>query len=89
MVEYLFNLFELLVENIFGGVALAIFGMLGVLWIIMLVCKVGGLFGWVWTALYLITMFTFYGGSLALIFGIIGSTILLISAIIKWSNIEQ
>jgi len=69
--EVLFDFWDILVNNIFGSVAMAIMGIALVLWVILMLCKVSAIFQIHWMIFYFLVMGTGYIGALALVGGFI------------------
>lgn len=69
--DVLFPLYEVLVENIFGGVGIAIISMAIILSIMLLVLRTGKMFILSFLIFYALTMTIFYYGSIGLVIGFI------------------
>ncbi len=63
----LFNLYDLLVLNIFGSVGLAIIAVAGLIAIILFICRSSAIFLVYWLIFYLVVMSTMYLGTLGLV----------------------
>jgi hypothetical protein len=71
MTEILFDFYHILVENIFGTVGLAIFGVLFVIILMLMISRSSMMFMFYWMIFYLIVMATLYLGALGLVTGFI------------------
>ena len=78
MSEYLFDFYELLVENIFGSILLAIFAVGVIMTIFLLMAKVRQSFFVVWLTFY-------FGVMMALYLGALGMIVLFIASVISFS----
>ncbi len=67
MSEYLFDFYELLVENVFGSVLLAIIGVGVVISVMLLMAKTRQTFFVLWIIFYFGTMMALYLGGLGII----------------------
>jgi len=83
MGEFLFDLYDLLVSNIFGSVVVAALALAAVITIIFLICRVRPNILAIWLLFYAIAMATMTLGGLALLFGFLLSVFALIFQIFK------
>ncbi|GAF87502.1 unnamed protein product [marine sediment metagenome] len=83
MTEVLFDMYELLVENIFGSVGLAIMGVAFAMILILFWTKTSKIFIIYWMMFYFIVMGTAYIGSIALILGFMLASAYAIIAVIR------
>ena len=67
MTEILFDFYELLVQNIFGSVGMAIMGVALVIMLIMFITRVSYVFILYWMIFYFTVMGTEYIGALGLV----------------------
>jgi len=79
----MFPIYEVLVEDIFGSIGLAIFGIALAIILIMFLTRVSKVFVMYWLVFYFIVMGTLYLGSLGLVFGFILAATYFFTAIIK------
>jgi len=84
MTEILFDFYEILVQNIFGSVGLAIMGVALVLVIILFLTKTSLEFIYYWMAFYFIVMGALYIGALAFVIGFIFAGGYTLTAIIRF-----
>lgn len=83
MTEILFDFYTILVESIFGSVALSIMGIAFVIVLLLFLLRTSAIFILYWLIFYFIVMATLYLGALGLvIFGFIVAVYLL-TAIIR------
>lgn len=68
---FIFDLYNLLVNQLFGSVWLSIFGVAFVLIIILLLTRTSTMFLIYWMMFYIIVMTSLYLGALGLVFGFI------------------
>jgi hypothetical protein len=69
MTEVLFDFYEILVENIFGSVGLAIMGIALVIILLLFILRTSAIFILQWMIFYFIVMGTLYIGALGLVLG--------------------
>ncbi len=67
MSEYLFDFYELLVENVFGSILLAIIGIGIIISVMLLIAKTRQTFFIVWITFYFTAMSALYFGGLGLV----------------------
>ena len=67
MTEVLFDFYNLLVENIFGSIAMSILGVLFVMLLILFITRTSAIFIIYWSLFYLVVMMTLYIGALGLV----------------------
>ena len=84
MGEFLFDLYELFVVNMFGSIVVAILAIVAVIAIIFLVCRVRPGFMVIWLLFYFIAMAAMTLGGLALFFGFIITATALVWQVIGW-----
>lgn len=84
MTEYLFDMFDLLVNNVFGGIFTAIIGVAVILVLIMAISRCSLQFIMYWLAFYFLVTMTLYFGGLFMV----GYFILItVSLIYNWLRI--
>jgi len=83
MAEYLFNLYEIFVEFIFGSVGLSIVGIAVVLMLILLISRASFMFIFFWMFFYFLVMVTMYIGALGLVLAFVLSSIYFSFALIR------
>lgn len=76
-------IYEILVDDIFGSVGLAIIGILGILILIMFITRVSRVFIWYWISFYLIVMGTLYLGAIGMVMGFLFSLAYFFTAFIR------
>lgn len=81
--DVLFNFYEILVENIFGSIGIAIVGMLAVIVLILVVTKSSKTFILFWTLFYALVMLTYYFGSLGVMIGFLFSVVFFIYSFVR------
>lgn len=81
--QYLFDLYDLFVNTIFGNVFLAIVALGLILLIILMITKSSMSFIIIWMAFYVGVMMTFYYGPAVLTLGFIGAATFFSYAIIR------
>ncbi len=79
----IFPIYEVLVENVFGSVGLAIMGVAFAIILIMFITRVSRVFMIYWIIFYFIVMGTIYLGALGLVLGFTLSTIYFFIALIR------
>jgi len=90
MGEFLFDLYDLLVVNIFGSIFVSVIAVAAIIAVIFLVCRVRQGFMVIWLLFYLSAMTTMALGGLGLlIFFLISATSLVWQAIGWWSDRKQ
>ena len=87
--DYLFNFYELLVENIFGSVALAILGVALILVLILLITRTNIQFVVFWLGFYFTAMTVGYFGVAGIILAFIVLASFLAYNIIKMMSGEE
>ncbi|MFW6130030.1 MAG: hypothetical protein ACOC56_02525 [Atribacterota bacterium] len=81
--DIVFPLYEVLVENIFGGMGLAIVGIAIIMMLILFLCRTSWTFLVYWMSFYFIVMATMYIGALGLVLFFILVTMYAIVALVK------
>jgi len=71
MTEILFDFYNLLVENVFGSVALSIFGIAFVMVLMLMISRSSLMFIFYWLVFYLTVMMSLYLGAMGLVTGFI------------------
>jgi len=84
MSEVLFDFYQILVQNIFGSFGLAILGIAFVIFIILILCRIGMSFIFYWLFFYFLVMGTMYLGAIGLVFGFIFSVVYTAIAFIRF-----
>ena len=84
MTEILFDFYEILVQNIFGSVFMAIMGVALALLLIMFLCKTSQTFIIYWMIFYFMVMGAMYIGALALVLGFLFAAGYTITAVIRF-----
>jgi len=85
MTEILFDFWELLVENVFGSVGMAILGVAIALSLILFITRTSKIFIIFWMGFYFTVMVTLYIGALGLVIAFIGAAIYSVHAIIRYA----
>jgi len=83
-VDAILNLWPILVENVFGGAALACFGMAAILLLILFICRASWMFCVFWIAFYTIAIGSIFGGGIVLVLGFFISFLYCGMAIVRW-----
>lgn len=81
--DILFNFYEILVENIFGSVGLAIIGIYVAILLILLITRNTPTFIAYWSFFYFMVMATFYLGSIGIILAFLIAGLMTAHNIIK------
>jgi len=81
--DIVFNLYDLLVVNIFGSIGMAIIAMAAILAVILLLCRTSMTFLTYWMIFYFTVMGTLYLGALGIVIAFILS-----AGIIMWNIIN-
>ncbi|GAG57363.1 unnamed protein product [marine sediment metagenome] len=81
--DILFNFYEILVENVFGSVGLAIMAVAAIIVLILLITRNTAVFITYWMLFYLMVMGTLYIGAMGLVFMFIISAGIFFYNIIK------
>ena len=84
MTTNIFSIYEILVENVFGSMALAIMGVAFVIFLILALLRVSKEFMVFWISFYFIVMGTFYFGGLGIVSSFIISLIFYMLAVAEW-----
>jgi len=82
--DLLFPFYEILVENIFGSVGLALLGLAMIMLLILFICKTSWNFIIFYITFYAMVTLTFYVGAIGIVLMFILSLTYAVTAIIKF-----
>ena len=83
--DLIFPIYTILVDLIFGSVALALVGVYMILIAILALCRCSWVFMIYWTIFYVAVMFTFYLGGIGLLIVFILALFYLITQIVRYA----
>lgn len=86
MADVMFDVYGLLVENLFGSIIVSAIAMLIYILIVSLICRMSTTLILFWIALYILVFSAGYIGGLALVIGTIGGGVYFALALLRLVN---